>query len=198
MVTAEVKSSLNDSNLGPTDAIQPKIYINALKVFDSFKRAKEGFDLFMASENPRDATNIYYQAKEFYSFGNERLQWILKRTKRLAGPVASYTRDSSYLAKNREALLNTEEMLLKSSDIEALADELMSDPLIQQLEIQREEVKGFIKQAYDVNDPNSERRLPKNAKLRLVIDKLESISNSLDELKKKAQECYARHRLWSP
>jgi hypothetical protein len=156
------------------------IYQKASKCWESVNTSLEMFKTLLKDEGDFD-TARYYKARNLLRDAEGYLKDVFKNAKKLLGPVPAYT-PGDY-QKWRDELLEEFQILAMSQEFEALKSELLRDDFLRRW-MDEESIESLLKKHFQPQQ-SGKRKLP-NIKVRIILDRLESLINDVKEMNKQA------------
>ncbi len=161
--------------------IEREIFIRLSRSFALLSEAIQGFRSYL--QNTISATDPeYYRARNFLKEGKAFYEQSLQDAKKLLGPIPIYA--AKDFAGWRSQILSENKIVVTGQTFEELQAELAVDDFVKTM-MSPEEVEVYLKACYD-KQKSGKRRLA-NIKIRMVLDKLDSLLLEGQELQKTAQ-----------
>ncbi len=160
--------------------IDIQIYQKASKAYENLTQAIEILEGLTGPDStlpPHD----YYRARNLLREGEKSFKEALGNAKKLLGPLPGYVAED--YAVWRTQSLNERNVLAHGRDIDDLIQELSSDDLIGPW-MSEDEIKAYLEENFE-NQQSGKRKL-ENIKVRMILDKLETLIARGKELNKLA------------
>ncbi len=162
--------------------IQGDIFINAVRCHDLLMKANEVFGDYLRKKFPPKAPE-YYQARNFLREGQALYEDILKKAKQLLGPIPPYAAPD--YEEKRIQVLDENKVIVRGMSVEAVKEEMLKDEIVTKI-MTPAEVERYV-QAHFISQGSGKRKLA-NMKVRMIIDRLQSLAAKARELGLLAQK----------
>jgi hypothetical protein len=162
--------------------VEVQIFPKISKSFEDVTAAIEIFEDLIKERVTFDTTE-YYKARNFVKSTESLFREALKIAKKLLGPLPEYASEE-YL-KWRTEMLEEHHVLAKSQEFEELKSELMSDDNIKKW-LSVEELEAALKKHFQTQQEGKRKLV--NIKVRILLDKLQTMITQAKNLQKKAFE----------
>jgi len=160
------------------------LFLHAVRSCEQFKKAIRTFDEYLKKKLP-PRSQEYYQARSCLRQGQDLFDATLKKAKQLLGPVSPYSPQE--VENQRAQLLKENKITVEGLSFNDLREELANDEFIGAM-FGTEELDAYLKN-HIVSQSTGKRNLA-NIKMRMVFDKLRTLSVKGQELQIAAQKYF--------
>lgn len=160
------------------------LFLHAARSFELFKKAIRTFDDYLLKKLPPKSQE-YYQARSFLRQGQDLFDETLKKAKQLLGPISPYSPQE--LEKQRAQLLMENKIIVRGLSLNDLREELVQDEFLKTM-LSAEEIAAYLKDHF-ISQASGKRKLA-NIKMRMIFDKLKTLSAKGLELQAAAQKYF--------
>ncbi len=160
------------------------IFLHAARSYELLKKAIRTFDDYLQKKLPPKSQE-YYQARNYLREGQGLFDETLKKAKQLLGPIPPYS--AQEVEKQRAQLLMENKIIVRGLSVNELQEELAQDDFLKTM-IGPEEIALYLKDHF-ISQASGQRKLA-NIKMRMIFDKLKTLSTKGLELQAAAQKYF--------
>jgi hypothetical protein len=160
------------------------LFLHAAKSHELLQKAVQTFSHYLEKKLPPKSEQ-YYQARSYLKQGQGYLDETLKKAKLLLGPVSPYSPQE--VEKQRAQLLIENKIIARGLNLNDLREELVRDEFLKTI-FSPEEVAAYLKANF-ISQSSGQRRLA-NIKVRMIIDRLQTLRAKGQELQTAAQKYF--------
>jgi len=159
-------------------------FLHAFRSFDLFRKAIRTFDDYLQNRLPPDSKEYNY-ACNYLREGQGLFDVTLKKAKKLLGPIPGYSAQD--VEMQRAQLLVENKIVVRGLSQHQLREELAKDEFLKTM-ISPEEMLVYLKDHF-ISQSSGKRKLA-NIKVRMILDKLRTLSVKGQELQIASQEYF--------
>ncbi len=160
------------------------LFLHAAKSYDLLNKSIRTFNDYLQKKLPPKSQE-YYQARHYLREGQGVFDETLKKAKLLLGPISPYSPQE--VEKQRAQLLIENKIIVQGLSLNELREELTRDEFLKTM-LSAEEMAAYLK-AHFISQSSGKRKLA-NIKMRMIFDKLKTLSAKGQELQAAAQKYF--------